>query len=164
MSCVARHGHCVGGKLSQTWNSWMSMKARCNNPNRKNYKRYGGRGIQVCERWNSFDNFLADMGERPAALSLDRIDNDGHYSPDNCRWASRREQNNNRCDNLLLSYRGRTQTCKQWADELGMQEATMRWRVYRGWSIERAMTQPVQRRSTNVKSFPRTTRGVAGRM
>lgn len=82
---------------STTYRSWASMKQRCYNTKETNYERWGGRGIEVCERWrNSFENFLADMGERPEGTSLDRIDNDGDYTPKNCQWADRRTQNLNK--------------------------------------------------------------------
>jgi hypothetical protein len=93
-----RHGHRPRGRASPEYNSWMAMRKRCGNPNHLAFKDYGGRGITVCNRWqNSFERFLADMGPRPSLdLSIDRINNDGNYEPGNCRWATRKEQRQNR--------------------------------------------------------------------
>lgn len=91
-----RHGHTRSGKESRVYSSWHSMGQRCRNPRATGYADYGGRGITICLRWQVFENFLADMGERPIGTSLDRIDNDGNYEPSNCRWATRTQQTFNR--------------------------------------------------------------------
>lgn len=91
------------GKDRATYNGWLSMIQRCTDPSDLHYKNYGGRGITVCERWKDFENFYADMGKKPDGLTLDRIDNDAGYSPDNCRWATRaQQQRNRRCNRLTI--------------------------------------------------------------
>lgn len=91
-----QHGYAPRGTRPSAYTCWCGMKARCFNQERPDWERYGGRGITVCERWMTFENFLADLGEPPPGLSLDRIDNSGNYSPDNCRWATAKEQRANR--------------------------------------------------------------------
>lgn len=92
-----RHGHFVGDRPSPTYKSWQAMIARCINKNHVHFRHYGGRGIKICDRWiNSFDNFLLDMGDRPAGKTLDRVNVNGDYGPENCRWATISEQNKNK--------------------------------------------------------------------
>lgn len=123
---------------------WQSMRARCRNPNNPSYHRYGGRGITVCERWESFALFLADMGPRPSPEhSLDRIDNDGPYSPENCRWATRTTQNRNTRRNHRLTHDGRTLAIVEWAELLGLHAVTIHLRLKRGWSVERTLSTPI---------------------
>ena len=96
LSSRLTHGHSVNRAHSSTYHSWRAMLQRCTNQNQRAFPYYGGRGVRVCERWVTFDNFLNDMGERPVGMTLDRINSDGHYEPGNCRWAGREEQSKNR--------------------------------------------------------------------
>lgn len=126
------------------------MIRRCHSPKDKSYRNYGARGIVVCDRWReSFDNFLADVGERPPGTSLGRIDNDGPYSPENCRWETKEEQANNTRQNHLLRYRGDVLTMTQWGKKLGIDPKVIRLRLRYGWSIERALTLPVRPKRPN---------------
>jgi hypothetical protein len=137
-----RHGHAKAGHNSSTYRRWQAMLDRCSNPKCRQYADYGGRGIGVCESWRAFESFLADMGEAPPGLLLERIDNDGDYEPGNCRWATRTEQNSNTRQNVLLSHNGRTMTAAAWARELGCTGAALRARIRNGWSVEKALTLP----------------------
>lgn len=137
------HGHAKARKPSRTYYAWTSMIQRCENPAKKSYPRYGGRGIRVCERWRVFENFLADMGEAPEGFSLDRIDNDGNYEPQNCRWASTAEQNRNRSITRRITAFGKTQCLAEWAREVGINEDALRFRLKRGLPPEVAFTMPI---------------------
>lgn len=111
--CRARatHGHSSRTKQTRAYTAWVGMLQRCTNPSNPKFYLYGGRGITVCRRWqNDFANFLADMGEPPVGLTLDRKDVNGHYEPGNCRWASQREQQNNRSNNRRIEWRGQNLT------------------------------------------------------
>jgi hypothetical protein len=127
------------------YNLWQQMKNRCTNPRNKGYAAYGGRGITVCDRWQDFQAFHDDMGERPPGMSLDRIDNDLGYGPDNCRWATRKTQQRNRRNNVILTAFGKSQSVAAWAEEIGMPITTLYARVTAyGWTHEKAIRTPVQ--------------------
>lgn len=141
---LTKHGHAKNGKQSPTYNCWASMINRCTNPSAANYPRYGGRGIAVCERWLGFDNFLADMGEKPVGRSIDRINTFGNYEPDNCRWATITEQQRNLRNNVMVTLLGRAQCMSAWAQELGMEVSTLAYRVKRGWTEHQILSTPVR--------------------
>jgi hypothetical protein len=131
------------------YRTWTQIKQRCHNPKNKDYDRYGGRGIVVCERWrHRFENFFADMGKRPSdEHSIDRIDNDGPYSPENCQWATGKQQARNRQTNRLIDFDGKTMTTADWAEHLGIERHIIENRIVKGWSVERALTVPSRPRA-----------------
>jgi hypothetical protein len=139
---VKKHGM----RDSIEYSTWRSMRKRCLDLNNKQYDRYGGRGIKICDRWNKFENFYADMGDRPSKLhSIDRIDNDGDYTPENCKWSTDVEQNTNRGDfNKPLTYNGITMTQSQWAKKMGCRDNVLNNRLKAGWSVEKTLSTPVK--------------------
>lgn len=129
------------------------MRTRCLRKSHSQYKNYGGRGIKICDRWmefrKGFYNFIQDMGERPEGTTLDRIDNDGPYSPENCRWATKEEQYDNMGSTIKWAYGGEEHTLKDWAKITGISKTTLYQRVKRyGYSIEEALTRPPARSNT----------------
>lgn len=130
---------------TREWKIWESMRQRCNKPYATFYPRYGGRGIGVCERWNtSFENFFADMGTAPSPKhSLHRIDNDGDYCLDNCCWSLPCIQMRNRHDTKLLTYGGETKPVAEWAEIFGIDRYTLLGRIRLGWPAEKVLTTPV---------------------
>lgn len=131
---------------SRTYVTWQGMISRCMRPGSSGYERYGAVGIRVCDRWLSFTNFLADMGERPKGKTLDRLDISGHYEPGNCRWATPREQANNRRSNRLLTHAGVRRTIGEWATALGIPREVLQDRVRLGWANSRIVTTPYRAR------------------
>jgi len=129
-----------GMYYTSTYGIWRTMLSRCHNPNARSYCYYGGRGISVCPQWRTFDGFFADMGERPAGLTLDRIDPRGNYEPGNCRWVDMKTQQRNRTNNRPISFAGRVATEPEWAELLGVRPGLIKLRLWRGWSAERALT------------------------
>lgn len=136
-----------GMAFTPVYASWNGMRDRCLNPNNQDYHHYGGRGIAVCERWkDSFENFYADMGDKPSIKhSLDRINNDGNYEPSNCRWATQQEQVRNRRPSIkplvTLTVAGVTKTKVDWAEGLGISVSALNGRLRKGWSLQNAVTR-----------------------
>lgn len=147
-------------KHNRLYRIWAGIRRRCNNPNVPNYKDYGGRGIKVCNEWNSFENFEAWARSNGYAdnLSIDRIDTNGDYCPENCRWATDKEQANNKRNNKFITFNGKTQTMKQWAEELGINYSALKCRlqVY-GWDIEKALEKELnETRGKQYTAFGKT--------
>ena len=136
-----------GGTNTRLYNIFSQMLNRCNNQNNTNYKDYGGRGITVCNEWLVYQNFKAWALANGYAddLTIDRIDNDKGYSPENCRWATRKEQNGNRRNNRLITFEGETKTLSQWATDKNISRDVLRSRLDMDWTVEDVLTKPVKK-------------------
>lgn len=146
---AARHARTLheekhGMSKTRPYRIWHGMRQRCQNPNNKKYELYGGSGVEVCDRWNDFSNFWEDMKNGYSDdLSLDRIDGDGDYEPENCRWATDREQAENSDNAHKIEIDGEKKTIKMWCKEFGVNVNTARVRIHRGWDDEEAVkTKP----------------------
>lgn len=132
---------------------WHAMIDRCNNPEHKSFYRYGGRGITVCDRWSQFDHFVKDMGPRPPRYSIERIDNDKGYSPDNCRWASSREQAQNRggeTPTVVVVLDGSKMSLSDACQIAGIERSRVYKRIAAGWTADQAFTVPFTRRRPHI--------------
>lgn len=138
-----KHGLCG----TRVYHEWTAMKDRCYNPNAQNYDRYGGRGIIMCDEWKNdvtkFADWVDSVGGFKKGLSVDRIDNNGPYAPWNCRLATAKEQLRNIRTNRILEYNGESHCMAEWAEMLGMKYSTLVNRLFKGWSVEKALTTPV---------------------
>ncbi len=132
---MTTHGHTSGGKWSPTYMSWKSMHDRCERPKCNDYHRYGGAGISVCKRWAMFENFLKDMGERPAGMVLDRMDNEGNYEPGNCRWVTWVDSANNRRNTAMALFNGRFLPVAEVEREMGLCKGAVRHRTKAGVDV-----------------------------
>lgn len=151
---VTSCGRCRNKKHGMTGSKlfivWVGIRDRCRNERARAYKNYGGRGIRFADRWNDFATFrediLREIGDVVPGLSLDRIDNDGHYEPGNVRWATRTQQNRNRRGNVFLECNGEKMTMAEWSERTGIRIGTLWKRIADGWSVERSLTVPIRLR------------------
>ena len=138
---VKKHGK----SKTQLHKKWISMRERCSNPNKKGYENYGGRGIRVCERWNSFEAFESDMGKCPSGHTIDRIDVNGNSEPSNCRWLSHQDQCRNTRINRMLTIGDTAKTVAEWSEQNGAQkQKTIHARIAAGWSHYDAVFKPAR--------------------
>jgi hypothetical protein len=150
-----KHGHAKTYNQSPTYRIWQGMINRCENPKHRNYKHYGAKGITVHPRWRaSFEAFLADMGERPLGLTLDRKKPHLGYGPDNCRWATDAEQAVNRRSTRWLTFKGETLHLSEWCRRLGCKVSALRMRLSKGWPLGKALTQPFENRKPRKEVNP----------
>lgn len=143
-----------GESNTRLYQIWIDMRDRCRNKNNKRYYSYGGRGITVCEEWRdnfqAFHDWAMANGYRED-LTIDRENVNGNYEPSNCRWKTRKEQNNNTTRSRYITYQGKTQTIAQWAEELNMPYNSLTSRLQSGWTVERALTEPTHKKKPSKK-------------
>ena len=140
------HGHSKRIGKSRIYVIWETMIQRCTNPNNRAYIHYGGRGISICERWRKFENFIKDMKFPPTDRhQIDRIDNNSHYCPDNCQWATRKQQARNTRRNRYITFNDKTQCLSAWAEQYSMTPISLWKRLNRGWSVEKSLTTPLKK-------------------
>lgn len=148
---VGKHKRTHGASDTPEFRTWSAMLSRCTSASSKSFKDYGGRGIKVCERWQSFENFLADMGSRPSpAHSIDRKDNDGDYEPNNCRWTTDVEQSNNRRSSRRVTFNGETLTLAEWERRVGLKPGVLFRRLAAEWPLAKALVAGDGRRKTRT--------------
>lgn len=141
-----KHGFISTQEKRRFHNIWVQLRQRCENPNDAGFYKYGGRGIAVCGRWQKFENFRDDMWPTyKPNLTIERKDNNGPYSPENCIWATNLEQSNNRRSNIRICLNGKTQNLTQWARELGVNSGSVISRITRGWRAQAALTVPFRK-------------------
>ena len=133
---TTRHGM----RHTRVYNVWLCLIQRCTNPLNPAYGNYGGRGIQVCDKWRDFPSFYADMGDVPEGMQIDRIDVNGNYEPGNCRWLNKKGQARNKRTTRILTYQGKSQSLADWSEELGINYFVLHSRLRRGWSDERTLS------------------------
>lgn len=148
-------GHRWGDEATSTgwrdhpaeYGSWSSMRKRCLSKNDDSYPDYGGRGITICDRWNKFDNFYADMGHKPTPKhTIEREDNNGNYEPMNCKWATYKEQGRNRRNTVFVEYQGKKELLIDLCERLGLTKSVIYGRLKNGWDIEDALTKPTHKK------------------
>jgi hypothetical protein len=155
MACSNKHKSTTHGlSTSYTYRSWICMMGRCYCQSSASFQFYGGRGIQVCDRWHKYEDFLSDMGERPRGSTLDRRDNSIGYNKFNCRWVDNREQNKNKRSSVFLTVDGETKNACVWARQFGITRSLLSYRIRSGWSVEDAIkTQPGARSGNRHGTF-----------
>jgi len=154
-SCGCKHRLRTTHDMSKTkiYKIWVGIIQRCNNPNSQAYDHYGKRGISVSREWLSFENFYKDMGDCAKGMSIDRIDNNGNYCKENCKWSTMKEQSNNTRHNHFVTYNGKTQTLSQWAEEIGIPKHVLYIRLGKlKWPVEKALTTKKEERRPRIKT------------
>lgn len=147
-----RHGY---SHKTPEYRSWQSMKSRCNLPSNPSYAWYGGRGIKVCARWERFENFIEDVGPRPGpTYSLERIDVNQGYEPENVRWGTPIEQGRNRTDNRRIEYNGEVLTLSEWAERTGLSRAAIAYRIDSGWTLKDALSRELHSGLSPLQKMP----------